>query len=96
MTFRSTRAAAGKDDGEYVLWGDLTIKGVTREVRLDLAYNGAAQDPWGNTRIGFEGHATVNRKDWGLNWNVALEAGGILVSEKVKITLDVAAVKRTA
>jgi polyisoprenoid-binding protein YceI len=94
MTFRSTRAAAGKRDGEYVLWGDLTIKGVTREVELELTYTGAAQDPWGGQRVGFEGHATVNRKDWGLNWNVALEAGGILVSEKVKLNLDIAAVKR--
>jgi polyisoprenoid-binding protein YceI len=95
MTFKSTRAAAGKRDGEYVLWGDLTIKGVTREVELELTYTGTAQDPWGGQRVGFEGHATVNRKDWGLNWNVALEAGGILVSEKVKLNLDIAAVKRT-
>jgi polyisoprenoid-binding protein YceI len=94
MTFRSTRAAAGKRDGEYRLWGDLTIKGVTREVELELEFTGAAQDPWGNTRVGFEGHATVNRKEWGLNWNVALEAGGLLVSEKVKLNLDVSAVKR--
>jgi polyisoprenoid-binding protein YceI len=94
ITFRSTRAAAGKHDGEYRLWGDLTIRGVTREVELELDFTGSAQDPWGNTRVGFEGHTTVNRKDWGLNWNVALEAGGILVSEKVKLNLDIAAVKR--
>jgi polyisoprenoid-binding protein YceI len=94
ITFRSTRAAAGKDDGEYVLWGDLTIKGVTREVELTLGYTGTAQDPWGKTRVGFEGRTTVNRKDWGLSWNVALEAGGLLVSEKVKLTFDIAAVKR--
>jgi polyisoprenoid-binding protein YceI len=96
ITFTSTRAAAGKRDGQYVLWGDLTIKGVTREVELDLEYTGTATDPWGGQRVGFEGETTVNRKDWGLNWNVALEAGGILVSEKVKLKLDIAAVKRTA
>ena len=96
ITFRSTRAAAGKRDGEYRLWGDLTIKGVSREVELELGYTGAAQDPWGKTRVGFEGRTAVNRKDWGLSWNVALEAGGLLVSEKVKLNLDVAAVKREA
>jgi polyisoprenoid-binding protein YceI len=94
ITFRSTRAGRGKKDGEYVLHGDLTIRGVSREVELNLAYTGAAKDPWGGERVGFEGGTTVNRKDWGLNWNVALEAGGILVSEKVKLVLDVAAVKR--
>jgi polyisoprenoid-binding protein YceI len=96
ITFRSTRAAAGKGDDEYRIWGDLTIRGVTREVELELTYTGSAQDPWGKARVGFEGHATVNRKDWGLNWNVALEAGGILVGEKVKLNLDIAAVKREA
>lgn len=94
ITFRSTRAARGKRDGQYVLWGDLTIKGTTREVELDLEFTGTAVDPWGKQRVGFEGETTVNRKDWGLNWNVALEAGGILVSEKVKLKLDIAAVKR--
>ncbi|HEU0130191.1 MAG TPA: YceI family protein [Mycobacteriales bacterium] len=94
ITFKSTRAARGKDDDEYRLWGDLTIKGVTREVELVLTFTGSAQDPWGGQRVGFEGHATVNRKDWGLTWNVALEAGGILVSDKVKLNLDIAAVKR--
>jgi polyisoprenoid-binding protein YceI len=94
ITFKSTRAAAGKGDDEYRLWGNLTIKGVTREVELVLTFTGAAQDPWGGDRVGFEGHATLNRKDWGLSWNVALEAGGLLVSEKVKLNLDIAAVKR--
>jgi polyisoprenoid-binding protein YceI len=96
IDFRSTRAAAGKHDGEYRLWGDLTIRGITREVELELTYTGTAVDPWGKNRVGFEGKTTVNRKDWGLNWNVALEAGGILVSEKVKLIFDIAAVKRDA
>jgi polyisoprenoid-binding protein YceI len=96
ITFRSTRAVIGKKDGEYRLLGDLTIKGVSREVELELLYTGSAQDPWGKTRVGFEGHTTLNRKDWGLSWNVALEAGGLLVSEKVRLNLDIAAVKRDA
>ncbi len=94
MSFTSTRVEAGKGDAEFTLWGDLTIKGVTREVALDVTFTGVVQDPWGKTRAGFEGRTVVNRKDWGLNWNLALEAGGILVSEKVKIALDIAAVKR--
>jgi polyisoprenoid-binding protein YceI len=94
ITFRSTRAARGKHDDEYVLLGDLTIKGTTREVELKLEFTGAAVDPWGKQRVGFEGEAVVNRKDWGLTWNVALEAGGLLVSEKVRLKLDIAAVKR--
>lgn len=96
MTFRSTRAALGDDENEYRLWGDLTIRGVTREVELQLTFTGTAVDPWGKQRVGFEGHATLNRKDWGLTWNVALEAGGLLVSDKVKLNLDIAAVRRDA
>jgi polyisoprenoid-binding protein YceI len=83
MTFRSTSF-----DGETLV-GDLTIKGVTKPVTLDIEFNGLATDPWGNTKAGFEGTTTVNRKDWGLEWNVALEGGGVLVSEKVTLSLDV-------
>ena len=93
MSFSATRAEA-KGDGEYRLYGDLSIRGVTREVALDITYNGAVIDPWGNLRAGFEGATTINRKDWGLTWNAALEAGGILVSDKVKIRLDISAVKQ--
>jgi polyisoprenoid-binding protein YceI len=93
MTFRSTRAETTDDPDEYRLIGDLTIRGVTREVTLDLTYQGRAVDPMGNERIGFEGGTTINRKDWGVNWNVALEAGGFLVGEKVKISLDISAIR---
>lgn len=96
ITFRSTRAAAGKNEDEYLMWGDLTIRGVAREVELAVTFTGVAQDPWGKQRAGFEAKTTVNRKEWGLTWNVALEAGGILVSDKVKLNLDIAAVKRDA
>ena len=91
MTFSSTTV---KQDGdEFVMMGDLTIKGVTRPIELELIPTGVVTDPFGNTRAGFEGTSELSRKDFGLTWNVALEAGGVLVSDKIKITLDVAAVK---
>ncbi|MEO7059408.1 MAG: YceI family protein [Lapillicoccus sp.] len=87
MTFVSTSVS----DTELV--GDLTIKGVTKSVTFDLEFNGVAADPWGNTKAGFEAEAEINRKDWGLTWNAALEGGGVLVSEKVKIALDIQLLK---
>jgi polyisoprenoid-binding protein YceI len=92
ITFVST-AVEPLDGENYRVTGDLTMKGVTRPVTIDLEYTGAAVDPFGNQRIGFEGAATVNRKDWGINWNAALEAGGVLVSEKVVLELEISAVK---
>jgi polyisoprenoid-binding protein YceI len=94
IVFRSSRAEAVSDE-EYKLHGELEIRGEARPVVVDLEFQGSSLDPFGNTRAGFEGRTTINRKDWGLTWNVALEGGGILVSEKVKIELDVSAVKRT-
>ena len=92
LSFRST--AIEPVDGEtYRVTGDLTIRDHTHPVTIDLAFNGSAQDPFGNLRVGFEGFTTVNRKDWGLNWNAALEAGGLLVSEKVTLEFDISAVK---
>ena len=78
---------------EYRVTGDLTIKGVTRPVTIDFEHTGSATDPFGNQRIGFEGSVQVNRKDWGVNWNAALEAGGVLVSEKATLELDISAIK---
>ena len=78
---------------DYVLHTDLTIKGVTRPVDFSLEFEGVAGDPWGNTKAGFTAEADINRKDWGLEWNVALETGGVLVGEKVKITLEIEALK---
>ncbi|HSB86928.1 MAG TPA: YceI family protein [Ilumatobacteraceae bacterium] len=80
----------------YVLHTDLTIKGITRPVDFDLEFEGVGSDPWGGTRAGFSAQADVNRKDWGLEWNMALETGGVLVSDKVKIELEVEAVKQAA
>jgi polyisoprenoid-binding protein YceI len=91
MTLKSTSIVA--DGDEYLLNGDLTIKGVTKPVTFELEFDGVATDPWGNTKAGFSAEAEINRKDWGLEWNVALETGGVLVSEKIKIELDIQAVK---
>jgi polyisoprenoid-binding protein YceI len=91
MTFRSTDIRA--DGDHYVLAGDLTIRDVTRPVEFELEFDGVSQDPWGGTRAGFTAQAEVNRKDWGLEWNVALETGGVLVGDKVKIQLEIEAVK---
>jgi polyisoprenoid-binding protein YceI len=87
MSFTSTEVT------EDSLKGDLTIKGVTKPVVFDLDFNGLATDPWGNQKAGFEATAEINRKDWGLEWNVALEGGGVLVSEKIKINLDIQLLK---
>ncbi|MBD7920058.1 YceI family protein [Cellulomonas sp. Sa3CUA2] len=90
-TFTSTAIrTSGKD---HVIVGDLTIHGVTREVELETEFNGTAVDPFGNTRAGFEAKVTISRKDFGLTWNAALEAGGVLVADKVRIDLDVSAIK---
>jgi polyisoprenoid-binding protein YceI len=81
------------DAENFRVTGDLTIKGVTKPVTVDFEYNGSAVDPFGNTRVGFEGRTTVNRKEWGVNWNAALEAGGVLVSEKVTLEFEISAIR---
>ncbi len=78
---------------DSTLVGDLTIKGVTKPVTFDIEFNGVAADPWGNTKAGFEAETEINRKDWDLTWNAAIEGGGVLVGEKVKITLDIELLK---
>ena len=92
ITFTSTSAEEVGDD-TYRLHGDLTIKGVTRPITLDLEFTGSATDPYGLNRVGFEGGTTLDRTDWGLTYNAALETGGVLIGEKVKLVLDVSAVK---
>jgi polyisoprenoid-binding protein YceI len=91
MTFVST--GIKEDDGEYLLFGDLTINGVTRQVEFDLEFEGVSPDPWGGTRAAFTAATEINRKDFGLEWNVTLETGGVLVGDKVKVQLEVQAVK---
>lgn len=80
-------------DANFRVAGNLTIKDVTRPVVVDFEVSGSAVDPYGNYRIGFEGVASINRKDWGVNWNAALEAGGVLVGEKVALEFEVSAIK---
>jgi polyisoprenoid-binding protein YceI len=82
------------DEGRFRVTGDLTIKGVTKPVAVDFEYTGSAVDPFGNNRIGLEGSVTVNRKDWNVNWNAALEAGGVLVSENVTLEFEISAIKK--
>ncbi|MFD7434383.1 YceI family protein [Streptomyces sp. NPDC059861] len=92
MTFRSTKAEAlGGDD--YRITGDLSILGVTKPITIDLEFNGTAKDPFGNDRVGFEGKAEILRSEWGLTWNAALETGGVLVSDKIKLNFDISAIK---
>jgi len=92
LTFSSTEVRRDGDD--FVVVGDLTIRGTTRPVEIAVELEGVDKDPFGNERVGFSGQTTISRKDFGLTWNVALESGGILVSDKVKITLDVSAIKQ--
>ena len=92
ITFVSTDVRqTGETDFE--LTGDLTIKGVTNSVTIPFTYEGSATDPFGNLRVGFEGSATINRKDYGVTWNATLETGGVLVSDKITLEFEVSAVK---
>lgn len=96
LTFVSRRIErAGGDDGYRVL-GDLTIKDVTREVVLEVTYAGNAKDPWGGERAGFSAHTSIDRKDFGLTWNLLLEAGGLVVGDKIEIGIEIEAVRKIA
>lgn len=88
IEFRSKRFEPQGED-RYQVVGDLTIRGVTREVVLEMTEEGRAQDPWGNYRIGVSGEAVIDRRDFGLTWNQALEAGGVLVGHEIRISLEV-------
>ena len=93
ITFASTGVAV-VDADNFRLLGDLTIKGVTQPVSIDFEHTGTARDPYGNLRAGFEGKAVVNRKDFGIAFNAALETGGVLVSEKIALEFDISAIKQ--
>jgi polyisoprenoid-binding protein YceI len=92
ITFVSTGVTPVGDDVIRVT-GDLTIKGVAKPVTIDFTYEGSAVDPFGNQRVGFEGSVVINRKDWGITWNAALETGGVLVSDKVTLEFEISAIK---
>ncbi len=92
ITFTTTSVKV--DGSDLVVTGDLSIRGVTKSVDVVYELTGISQDPWGATKIGFEGEAKISRKEFGLVWNVALETGGVLVSDEIKLTLDVEATKQ--
>jgi polyisoprenoid-binding protein YceI len=92
ITFVST-AVEPIDESTFRVTGDLTIKDVTKPVSVDFTYEGVAKDPFGNLRIGFEGSVVINRKDYGVTWNAALETGGVLVSDKITLEFEVSAIK---
>lgn len=87
MTFKSS-SFTKVDDGSYELTGKLNIRGTEKEVKLPVEFSGIMTDPWGNTKIGLNITGKINRKDWGLNWNSALEAGGVLVSDDVRLNIE--------
>jgi len=89
ITFVANTYEAVDNDGSYELYGDLTIKGITKRIKLDVEFGGVIKDPWGNEKAGFTINGKVNRKDWDLNWNAALETGGVLVSDEVRISCEV-------
>jgi polyisoprenoid-binding protein YceI len=93
ITFRSTKIEP-KGNGRFEVTGDLTIRGVTKQVVLEVKEEGQTKDPWGGERMGFSATGTVNRKDFGLKWNVALEAGGVMVGDIVQIRIEAEAVKQ--
>ena len=94
-TFKSVKVVK-EDDGEGKLYGELTIRDITKELVLDVEYAGTAKSPWGATSAGFSATTSFNRKDFGLNWNQALETGGVLVGEKIKLEIELELVKQEA
>jgi len=93
ITFEAT-SFTQKDGSDYELTGDLTLHGVTKSVKLQTEFGGLMKDPWGNTKAGFSLTGKINRKDWGLNWNAALETGGVLVSEEVRLAIELQFIKQ--
>ncbi|MFS0863174.1 YceI family protein [Fredinandcohnia sp. 179-A 10B2 NHS] len=92
MTFKSTTIVK-TDDGEYDVTGDLTVRGTTKQETFKVVFEGQGKDPWGNEKVGFSAEGSINRSDYGLVWNAALETGGVLVGDQVKISLEVEAQK---
>ena len=94
-SFRSTKVEVA-GEGRYRVTGNLTVHGITQPVVLDVTYEGSGKDPWGGERAGFSATTTIDRKNFGLEWNKALETGGLLVGDKVELTLEIEAVKQAA
>ncbi|MEP6927815.1 MAG: YceI family protein [Ginsengibacter sp.] len=93
ITFTANTYEKVDNDGSYELYGDLTIKGITKRIKLDVEFGGVMKDPWGNEKAGFAINGKINRKDWKLHWNTALETGGVLVSDEVQISCEVQLLK---
>jgi polyisoprenoid-binding protein YceI len=94
ITFRSKKLE-GSSPGHFLVLGDLTVHGVTRPITLDVEYAGVTADPWGGTRAGFSASTEINREDFGLTWNVALESGGFVVGKKVRLEFEIEAIKQS-
>jgi polyisoprenoid-binding protein YceI len=93
ITFKGSSYDKVDDDGNFKLYGDLTIKGIAKRIKLDVEFGGVMKDPWGNQKAGFTVNGIINREDWGLKWNAALETGGVLVSDEVKIICELQLIK---
>jgi polyisoprenoid-binding protein YceI len=93
MTFQSTKITK-TGDGEYDVIGNLSLHGITKSETLAVSFEGAGKDPWGNEKVGFSGHGSIKRSDFGLTYNAALETGGVLISDDVKISFEIEAVKQ--
>ena len=89
ITFKADTYEKVDGDGSFELWGGLTIKGITKKIKLDVEFGGIMKDPWGNEKAGFTINGKINRKDFDLNWNTALETGGVLISDEVKINCEI-------
>ncbi len=89
ITFTSNSVEKRNSEGAYELWGKLTMRGISKEIKLNVEFGGISKDPWGNEKAGFTVSGKINRNDWGLTWNAAIESGGLLVSEEVMISCDV-------
>lgn len=89
IVFVSSTIGESNKEGIHELWGELTMKGITKNVKLEVGFGGIVNDPWGNERAGFTVSGKINRNDWDLTWNTAIEAGGVMVSEEVTISCDI-------
>jgi polyisoprenoid-binding protein YceI len=89
ITFQANTVENVDSDGSYELWGNLSIKGITKKIKVDVEFGGVVKDPWGAEKAVFSINGKINRKDWELNWNAALETGGVLVSEEIKINCEI-------